>query len=56
MFHPNELTECTGTVLTLDLAQRGLGTGSCGPQTFAHYELNEKHYMFNFTLEVINKN
>ena len=56
VIHTNELTERTGTVLTLDLAQRGLGTGSCGPQTFAHYELNEKHYMFNFTLEVINKN
>jgi beta-galactosidase len=51
-FHTNELTERPETVLTLDLAQRGLGTGSCGPQTFAPYVLDEKHYVFSFTLEV----
>ena len=51
-FHTNEITERPETVLTLDLAQRGLGTGSCGPQTFAPYELNEKYYQFEFSLEV----
>ncbi len=51
-FHTNELNERPETVLTLDLAQRGLGTGSCGPQTFSPYTLDEKHYTFAFSLEV----
>ena len=51
--HPNELAEKPYAILTLDLAQRGLGTGSCGPQTCEQYELNEKYYRFNFTVEVI---
>ena len=51
--HPSELKERPYTILTLDLAQRGLGTGSCGPQTLPEYELNEKYYKFSFSLEII---
>ncbi len=51
-FHPNELTERAETVVTLDLIQRGLGTGSCGPQTLEKYEVNEKYYKFNFNVKL----
>ena len=51
--HPSELEERPYAVLTLDLAQRGLGSGSCGPQTLPEYELNEKYYKFDFTLEFL---
>ena len=51
-FHPHELTERPETVLTLDLIQRGLGTGSCGPQTLEKYEINEKFYQFCFFIKI----
>ena len=40
------------TILCLDLAQRGLGTGSCGPQTLPQYALDEKKYQFSFELKI----
>ncbi len=50
--HPNELIKRSETVLSIDLKQRGLGTGSCGPQTLPQYEVSEKEYTFtlNFSL------
>lgn len=48
--HPNELEERVETVVTLDLIQRGLGTGSCGPQTLPEYEINGKFYKFTFSV------
>ena len=41
------------TILTLDLIQRGLGTGSCGPQTLPQYEVSEKEYEFSFDLDIV---
>ncbi len=52
-YHQCELKERGETVLTLDLQQRGLGTGSCGPQTLTQYELSEKAYRFAFSLVVL---
>jgi beta-galactosidase len=58
-FSDNDLYACTHTfelkpraevVLNLDAAMRGLGTGSCGPDTLAQYCLLEKEYRFGFTL------
>ena len=51
--HTCDLIERPYAILTLDLAQRGLGSGSCGPQTLPEYELNEKYYKFDFTMEII---
>ena len=51
--HTCDLVERPFAILTLDLAQRGLGSGSCGPQTLDKYALDEKYYKFNFTLELI---
>ena len=52
-FHQCERKERAETILTLDLQQRGLGTGSCGPQTLPQYELSGKAYRFAFTLELL---
>ncbi len=46
--HWHELIPHRETVVTLDLVQRGLGTGSCGPQTLTQYEINGKQYNFTF--------
>jgi beta-galactosidase len=59
-FTDNDLYACTHTfelnprkevILNLDAAQRGLGTGSCGPDTLEQYQLREKEYRFSFTLK-----
>ena len=52
-YHQTELKERSETIITLDLAQRGLGTGSCGPQTLTKYELSAKAYRFAFSLELL---
>ncbi|QEN06909.1 DUF4981 domain-containing protein [Oceanispirochaeta crateris] len=51
--HVTDLKKRKETWLTLDLQQRGLGTGSCGPQTRKEYELSPGIYRFGFffTLE-----
>ncbi len=38
------------TILSLDVAQRGLGTASCGPDTGVQYRLLEGRYAFAFEL------
>ena len=52
--HVTDLPVKKETWLTLDLQQRGLGTGSCGPQTRKEYELSGGIYQFGFffTLEL----
>lgn len=39
--------------LKLDAAQRGLGTGSCGPQTLPEYQVNGGTYNINFWIKPI---
>ena len=51
--HTCDLVERPYAILTLDLAQRGLGSGSCGPQTLPKYALDEKYYKFDFTVEIL---
>lgn len=48
--HTDELTPRDEVVLSLDAAQRGLGTASCGPDTGEQYRLLEQRYTFAFTL------
>ncbi len=50
--HVTDLPERKETWLTLDLVQRGLGTGSCGPQTRKEYEVNPGVYSFQFLLSL----
>lgn len=53
--HPSELVPRPETIVTLDLIQRGLGTGSCGPQTLPQYEASKKSYRFSFRLQVMKR-
>lgn len=49
--HTCELEARPETILCLDLAQRGLGTGSCGPQTLDEYTLEPGEYEFYFNIK-----
>ncbi len=51
--HRKDLKGIPETIVTIDSRQRGLGTGSCGPQTRPEYEVNEKHYELAFKLQFI---
>jgi beta-galactosidase len=48
--HTDELVPRAETILSLDLAQRGLGTASCGPDTGVQYRLLEPRYSFAYEL------
>jgi beta-galactosidase len=51
--HTNELEPRPEVVLSLDHAQRGLGTASCGPDTAERYRLLEPRYSFDYVLRLI---
>lgn len=44
--HNFELESCGSTVLCLDYAQNGIGSGSCGPEAAEKYKFNEKEFRF----------
>jgi beta-galactosidase len=48
--HTNELEPRPEVLLSLDHAQRGLGTASCGPDTRLPYRLLEPSYAFDYVL------
>lgn len=48
--HTNELEPRPEVLLSLDHAQRGLGTASCGPDTAVRYRLLEPRYSFGYVL------
>jgi beta-galactosidase len=50
--HREELIRRRETVVYLDGFHRGVGTGSCGPDTLAHYCWSAKRARFAFKLEV----
>lgn len=50
--HPHELRETDETILNLDYAQHGVGTGSCGPPPFEAYELQAGPFEFTTDLRV----
>ena len=52
--HPYELTKKDSTVLTIDYAQMGLGTASCGPATLSKYRLGTDHsYTWSYHLRPV---
>ena len=52
--HVHEIKVSKDTVyVRLDAAQRGLGTGSCGPQTLPEYKVNGGKYDINFWIKPI---
>jgi beta-galactosidase len=50
-FHPNELKARAETIITIDHVHRGLGTGSCGPQTREAYHIEPGIYEFSFIIK-----
>nr|DAA35010.1 TPA_inf: intracellular beta-galactosidase BgaD [Fusarium vanettenii 77-13-4] len=48
--HPHELTELDETILNLDVAQHGLGSGSCGPLAFQGDRLRPESFDFTVGL------
>ena len=51
--HTSDLEPRAEVILSLDHAQRGLGTASCGPDTRPEYQLNERVYRFAYVLRVL---
>ncbi|MDC7233458.1 MAG: beta-galactosidase small subunit [Spirochaetales bacterium] len=51
--HVTDLPERGTTWLSLDMIQRGLGTGSCGPQTRDEYEISPGIYDFSFRFTLV---
>lgn len=53
-YHTNELIDKKRpeTIVTIDHKQRGLGTGSCGPQTLAKYCIEPGVYRFRYAIKV----
>ncbi len=48
--HSFELKPSSETFVYLDHLQRGLGTGSCGPDTLEKYIIHSGNYHFDFIL------
>ena len=53
--HTCDLKPQPEVILNLDAAQRGLGTGSCGPDTLPRYCLLAPEYRFTYRLTVLDK-
>lgn len=51
--HTYDLKPREEIILSLDFAQRGLGTASCGPDTLPEYRLMEPRYAWSYRVEVI---
>jgi beta-galactosidase len=51
-YHTNELADVkrAETVICIDHRQRGLGTGSCGPQTLPKYCVDPGHFEFGYII------
>jgi len=49
-FHLNELERRDVIFLNIDIAQRGLGTATCGPDTLERYRLKPGLYRFGFDI------
>jgi len=49
--HDPELAPIAGTVVHFDVAHRGLGTASCGPDTLPEYLVGPGTYRWSWTLE-----
>ena len=50
VIHTSELQARKETVISIDCLQRGVGTGSCGPQTMEKYWVNPGEYNFKYTI------
>ncbi|HEY1750492.1 MAG TPA: glycoside hydrolase family 2 TIM barrel-domain containing protein [Caulobacteraceae bacterium] len=49
--HAHQLTPRPEVLISLDVAQRGLGTASCGPDTLERYRIGAGEYELDFVIE-----
>lgn len=50
--HTTDLTPSDAVIVNLDVAQRGVGTGSCGPDTLARYRIGSGTFALDFVIDV----
>jgi beta-galactosidase len=52
--HTNEVEDILkdNIVVTMDLVQRGMGTGACGPETLCDYQVKPADYQWNYLIKV----
>lgn len=50
--HATDLTPCAEVLVNLDVAQRGLGTASCGPDTLERYKIAAGEHVLAFDIQV----
>jgi beta-galactosidase len=50
--HTVDLVRRPETILNLDLAQRGLGTATCGPDTLPQYQLSGTEHRFTYRISL----
>ncbi len=51
--HTIDLVPRAETILSIDLTQRGVGTGSCGPDTFPPFRLSGHRHDFAYRVEAV---
>jgi beta-galactosidase len=51
--HTIDLVPRAETILNLDLAQRGVGSGSCGPDTLPQYLLSGREHRFAYRISIL---
>jgi len=50
--HPHEIVPLDHLILSIDAAHRGVGTGSCGPDTREEYRLNQREFHWSYSLRL----
>jgi beta-galactosidase len=56
LFAANDQTELVARphlVIHLDIAHRGLGTASCGPDTLPHYQIGTGEFRFAYVVSLL---
>lgn len=51
--HTTDLTPHPETIVNIDLAQRGLGTRSCGPDALPQYLLSGRKHQFTYRIQLV---
>ena len=50
--HNYEIEKCGSTVVNIDFAMSGIGSGSCGPQLDPKYQVNPESFDYDLHIEL----
>jgi beta-galactosidase len=53
--HTPDLTPRREVIVNLDVRQRGLGTGSCGPDTLDRYRIGPGDHRLDFAITITDR-